>query len=69
MRDEYDFSIGERGKFYRQEVKVHLPSYLETELPSCAQERAAEAASEASQPPKELLRQGAALGESTRRPR
>jgi hypothetical protein len=29
MKDEYDFSKGERGKFYRPNARVHLPVYLE----------------------------------------
>lgn len=28
MRDEYDFSKGERGKFYRPDSKLNLPIYL-----------------------------------------
>lgn len=32
MRDEYDFSKGERGKFYRPDAKVHLPLYLDDEV-------------------------------------
>ena len=32
MRDEYDFSKGERGKFYRPNAKVHLPLYLDEEV-------------------------------------
>lgn len=28
MRDEYDFSKGERGKFYRQDSKLNIPIYL-----------------------------------------
>jgi len=29
MKKEYDFSKGERGKFYRQNVRIHLPIYLD----------------------------------------
>ncbi len=29
MREEYDFSKGERGKFYRADAKLHLPVYLD----------------------------------------
>jgi hypothetical protein len=29
MRDEYDFSKGERGKFYRPDIKLNLPIYLD----------------------------------------
>lgn len=32
MRDEYDFSKGERGGFYRPDAKVHLPVYLDDEI-------------------------------------
>ena len=29
MKKEYDFSKGERGKFCRQNVRIHLPIYLD----------------------------------------
>ena len=29
MKKEYDFSKGERGKFYRAGAKLNLPVYLE----------------------------------------
>lgn len=32
MRDEYDFSKDERGKFYRPNAKVHLPIYLDDDV-------------------------------------
>jgi hypothetical protein len=32
MRAEYDFSKGERGKFYRPNAKVHLPVYLDDDV-------------------------------------
>jgi hypothetical protein len=32
MRDEYDFTQGERGGFYRPNAKVHLPLYLDDEV-------------------------------------
>lgn len=32
MREEYDFSKGERGKFYDPNAKKNLPVYLETEV-------------------------------------
>jgi len=32
MRDEYDFSKGTRGKFYRPDAKLNLPIYLEDEV-------------------------------------
>lgn len=32
MRDEYDFSKGERGKFFKADAKVNLPVYLEDDV-------------------------------------
>jgi|TARA_B100000315_G_scaffold215359_1_gene214602 hypothetical protein len=31
MKKEYDFSKGERGKFYKPDLKLNLPIYLEPE--------------------------------------
>jgi hypothetical protein len=32
MRDEYDFSKGERGKFYRENIKLNIPIYLDKDV-------------------------------------
>lgn len=32
MREEYDFSKGERGKFFKSDAKLNLPVYLEDEV-------------------------------------
>jgi hypothetical protein len=32
MRKEYDFSQGERGKFFAKDAKFNLPVYLEDEV-------------------------------------
>lgn len=32
MRKEYDFSKGVRGKFYRPDVELNLPIYLEPDV-------------------------------------
>ena len=34
MRDEYDFTKGERGKFYHPNTKLNLPVYLDDEVQS-----------------------------------
>ena len=34
MKEEYDFSNGERGKFYNKNATFSLPIYLEPELES-----------------------------------
>jgi hypothetical protein len=31
MKKEYDFSQGERGKFYRPDAEVNIPVYLDAE--------------------------------------
>jgi len=32
MREEYDFSKGERGKFYNPDAALNLPVYLDAEV-------------------------------------
>ena len=32
MRKEYDFSKGERGKFYLPDMKLNIPIYLDEEV-------------------------------------
>jgi hypothetical protein len=40
MRKEYDFSKGERGKFYRPGVELNLPIYLEPDIAKFVRELA-----------------------------
>ena len=42
MKKEYDFSKGERGKFYWSEVELNIPVYLEPDVAKFVQERARE---------------------------
>lgn len=32
MKPEYDFTKGERGKFFRPDAKIRLPIYLDDEV-------------------------------------
>nr|NJM03504.1 hypothetical protein [Desulfobacula sp.] len=32
MKKQYDFSKGERGKFYRPDIKLNIPIYLDEEV-------------------------------------
>lgn len=32
MREEYDFSKGERGKFYHPDAVFHFPVYLDQDI-------------------------------------
>lgn len=41
MKPEYDFSKGERGKFYKPEAEMRLPIYLDAEVQRYLSERAA----------------------------
>ncbi len=40
MKQEYDFSKAERGKFYHPDAKMNLPVYLDDEVKSYLSERA-----------------------------
>jgi len=57
MKKEYDFSQGERGKFFHKDVKMNLPVYLDDEVQSYLQERAKSKGVEVAQLVNEMLRQ------------
>jgi len=40
MKKEYDFSAGQRGKFYRPGVELNIPVYLEPDVAKVVRERA-----------------------------
>ena len=40
MKQEYDFSKAQRGKFYHPDAKINLPVYLDDEVESYLSERA-----------------------------
>jgi hypothetical protein len=42
MKPEYDFSKGERGKFYRSNAELRLPIYLNADVQAYLAERAAQ---------------------------
>ena len=42
MKPEYDFSKGERGKFYRPNAELRLPIYLNADVQAYLAERAAQ---------------------------
>lgn len=41
MKPEYDFSKGERGKFFQREAEMRLPIYLDADVHNYLAERAA----------------------------
>ena len=42
MKSEYDFSKGERGKFFKADAELRLPIYLDADVQRYLAERAAE---------------------------
>ena len=42
MKAEYDFSKGERGKFFRPDSEMRLPIYLDADVQRYLAERAAD---------------------------
>jgi hypothetical protein len=42
MKPEYDFSKGQRGKFFRPSAELRLPIYLDTDVQKYLAERAAQ---------------------------
>ena len=57
MKSEYDFSKGERGKFFRKNARLNLPVYLDEEVQTYLQERARSKGVEVAQLVNEMLRQ------------
>ena len=64
MKDEYDFSKGERGKFYREGARLNLPVYLDEEVLARVQEIADEQDADLSSVVNGFLRKDMGLLES-----
>ena len=64
MKDEYDFSKGVRGKFYRAGAEFKFPVYLEQEVQTYLAKRAAERGVELSELVNDLLRKDIELIET-----
>jgi hypothetical protein len=56
MRKEYDFSKGERGKFYRPDLKLNIPIYLDEEVSAFVEKIAAKKGLDRSSVVNDLLR-------------
>ena len=56
MKAEYDFSKGERGKFYRPKVVFNLPIYLEKDVDDSIRKPADEKSKDPEKLVNELLR-------------
>lgn len=66
MRSEYDFSNGERGKFFRKGTDGQLPVYLDDEVLAYLQKRARARGIELNDLVNELLKQDIALIEAAK---
>jgi hypothetical protein len=63
MRKEYDFSDGERGKFYNPDAVHYLPVYLDTEVFDYLADKAQRRGKPLNDMVNELLRKDIALAE------
>ena len=66
MREEYDFSKAERGKFYRPDTKLNLPVYLDEEVLTFVQDIAQKRDSDLSSVVNQLLRTDMQLVDAVR---
>ncbi len=61
MKDEYDFSKAERGRFYRSDAQLNVPVYLEPDVEAWIAEKAKAKGVAAQQLVNELLRRDISL--------
>ena len=66
MKEEYDFTKGVRGKFFRENAKLNIPVYLDDEVQSYLQERARSKGVEINKLVNEMLRQDIKLIETVK---
>jgi hypothetical protein len=66
MKDEYDFSNGERGKFHRPDATLKLPVYLDADVLEFLQERARAKGVALSRLVNDVLKQNIALIEAVK---
>ncbi len=66
MKKEYDFSKGERGKFYRPGVELNIPVYLDPDVAKAVRVRARKTHASMETVVNEWLRKGIHSGPSIR---
>ena len=64
MKDEYDFSKGERGKFYHPDIKLNIPVYLDEEVSALVEKIATKRGLDRSSVVNELLRDDLRISEA-----
>lgn len=66
MKEEYDFSKGERGKFYRPNTTLNLPVYLDADILDYLSDKAKAKGVEVNEMVNDLLRKDIDLIEGTK---
>jgi hypothetical protein len=67
MKSEYDFSQGERGKFYHPDTTLHVPIYLDPDVDRSVRELAERSGKDVERLINELLRHNVQLIQSVER--
>ena len=66
MREEYDFSKAERGKFYRPDAELNIPVYLDEDVASFLRTLATKKGTDVESIVNDWLRQSIRLVESAK---
>ena len=66
MKEEYDFSQGERGKFYQPDVELRIPIYLHKDIAEFLQKLASEKKSDVETIVNDWLRRNISLVKTTK---
>ena len=66
MKKEYDFSKGERGKFYKPDVELRIPVYLQKDISDFLQKLASEKGIDVETIVNDWLRRNISLVETTK---
>jgi hypothetical protein len=67
MKSEYDFSQGERGKFYHPDTTLYVPIYLDPDVDRSVRELAERSGKDVERLINELLRHNVQLIQSVER--
>jgi hypothetical protein len=66
MKEEYDFSKGERGKFYKPDLELRIPVYLQKDIIDFLQKIASEKGTDVETIVNDWLRRNISLVETTK---
>lgn len=66
MKEEYDFSKGERGKFYKPDLELRIPVYLKKDISDFLQKLASEKGTDVETIVNDWLRRNISLVETAK---